>query len=121
MAENNSNGMDTKTASWFSYVLAILSAIIVLVLVKDDKTARGHAWQSLVMGVIFIIGYIILAIIVAIVVAAGGWRILWLFSLLYAIWGIGWLALSIICIWQVLQDKFFKVPVVYSISEKFNK
>ena len=115
--QKNSLGMDKKTASWFSYVFSIISAIIILATEKDDKTVRSHAWQSLVMGCIFVLGYIVLAILLAIF----GWRVWDLFVALYWIWGVGWLALTVICVMQALQDKIFEVPVIYNISEKFNK
>jgi len=38
--------MDQKTASWFAYILSIISAIILLATEKEDKTVRLHAWQS---------------------------------------------------------------------------
>jgi len=122
MAEqNNSLGMDKKTMSWFSYVISIISAIIVLATEKNDKEVRAHAWQSLVMGCVFVLGYIVLGIIFAIV----GWRawlaVGWLFSLLYAVWGIGWLVFSVICIMQALNGHMYKVPVIYNLSQKFNK
>ena len=48
--QKNSLGMDEKTASWFAYILSIISAIILLATEKDNKTVRLHAWQSLFLG-----------------------------------------------------------------------
>lgn len=120
MSEKNSLGMDQKTTSWFAYVLSIVSAVIVLVSEKDDSKVRAHAWQSLVMGCIFVIGYIILAILWAIIFAVGGYGLWVLFSVLYAIWGVAWVGLTIACILQATQDKMFEVPVIYNISRKFH-
>ena len=61
--QKNSLGMDEKTASWFAYILSIISAIILLATEKDNKTVRLHAWQSLFLGCSVIVIGIILGIL----------------------------------------------------------
>lgn len=110
--QKNSLGMDQKTASWFAYVLSALSAIILLVTEKEDKTVRTHAWQSLVMGCFFVAIYIVIGILISII----SWHAIWLVGLLGwidAIAGIVWLVITIICILKALQGDIFKVPVIY--------
>lgn len=111
--------MNQKTASWFAYVLSILSGIILLVTEKDNKTVRTHAWQSLVMGCFFTAVYILLGILASIffnpwnyVAYAMGAFSIW--SFLYFVAGIGWLVLTIMCILKALQGDIFKVPVIYN-------
>jgi uncharacterized membrane protein len=122
--QKNSLGMDQKTASWFAYILSIISGIIVLGTEKDDKTVRTHAWQSVVMGCFFIAVYIVLGILAAIffnpwdyVAYALGAFSIWGF--LYLIVGLGWIALTVICILKALQGGIFKVPVIYDRVKDF--
>jgi uncharacterized membrane protein len=120
MTDNkNSLGMDEKTASWFAYVLSIISAIILLATEKDNRTVRLHAWQSLFLGCFMVAVYIVLAIIAAIIgfglYFSGGFIF---FSILYNILWIGWLVLTIICILKATQNDIFKIPVIYNWAEK---
>ncbi len=120
--------MDKKTASWFAYLLSILSAIIVLVTVKDDKQVRTHAWQSLFLGAVYWVLVIILSIISGIAwAAAGGWSALWLgpipvgvtiVSVISWLLALAFLAVTVICILKATQDNIFKIPVIYQQAEK---
>jgi uncharacterized membrane protein len=113
MTENkNSLGMDEKTASWFAYILSIISAAILLATEKDNKTVRQHAWQSLFLGIVFWGAWIVLHIFVFV-------PFLWVIFLVlsYIVW-IGWLVLTIICIIKATQNDMFKIPVIYNWVEK---
>lgn len=120
---NNSLGMDEKTASWFAYVVSIISAIILLATEKENRSVRLHAWQSLFLGCVAIALYIALAILAAIFAAitgfgfyfSGGYAI---FSILHTLIGLGWLAVSIICIIKATQNDMFKIPFIYGYAEK---
>ncbi len=127
--QKNSMGMDEKTASWFAYVLAILSAIIVLVSEKDNKTVRTHAWQSLVMGCFFVAVLIILGILSAIFMPNplvnpmaylyGPPVMVVIFGIISWIAGVLWVVLTIMCILKALQGDIFKVPVIYDKVQNF--
>lgn len=117
MAESkNSLGMDQKTASWFAYIVSIISAIILLVTEKSDKTVRLHAWQSLFLGIAYIIFIVIIYILIAV---TGGIFGLWIiFSIISYLAWIGFIILSVICIVKATQGSIFKIPVVYGMAEK---
>lgn len=120
MTDNkNSLGMDEKTASWFAYVLSIISAIILIVTEKDNRTVRLHAWQSLFLGCFMVAVYIVLGIITGIIgiglFFSGAFVI---FSILYNIVWVGWLVLTIICIIKATQNDIFKIPVIYDFAAK---
>ena len=110
--------MDKKTASWFAYLLSIISAIIVLAMVKDDKEVRTHAWQSLFLSCVVYAIAIILAIITGIATVTFAWGLIIFISVLSYILWLGYLALVIICIIKATQDSIFKIPVVYGWAEK---
>lgn len=108
--QKNSLGMDQKTASWFAYILSVVSAIILLVTEKKDKIVRTHAWQSLGLGIFFIAVYIVIGILAAIL----WWGFLWwFFILLYNLAWIAWLTITVICIIRASQNDMFKIPVIY--------
>ncbi len=118
MADNkNSLGMDQKTASWFAYIVSIISAIILLVTEKNDKTVRLHAWQSLFLG----IAYIIFIVIIYILMAVTFWNVhgLWIFFSIisYLAW-VGFIVLSVICIIKATQNSIFKIPIIFGLAEK---
>ena len=112
----NALGMDHKTTCWFAYIISFISGIIVLASVKDDSKARLHAWQSLILGIVYIVFIIIVYIIMAV-----AWRLygLWLvFSIISYLAWIDFLILSVICILKATQDDIFKIPVIYNFAEK---
>lgn len=117
--QKNSLGMDEKTASWFAYVLSIISGVILLVTEKDNKNVRTHAWQSIVMGGFFVAVYIVLAILSGILFMSGAWGIVWFFALLNWILSLGWIALTVICIVKAVQGDIFKLPVIYDKVKNF--
>lgn len=114
--------MDKKTASWFAYILSIISAIIVLVMEKQDKEVRTHAWQSLFLGCAYAAVAIVLGIINGIIVAASPWTALaggfWLMTLLSTLLWVAYLVLAIICIVKAVQGGIFKLPVIYNMAVK---
>lgn len=120
MTDNkNSLGMDEKTASWFAYVLSFISAIILIVTEKNNKTVRLHAWQSLFLGCFMFAAFIVLWIIMGII----GFGLFFsgvfvLFSILQTLLSIGWLVLTIICIIKATQNDMFKIPVIYDFAAK---
>ena len=105
--QKNSLGMDQKTASWFAYVLSIISAVILLVTEKEDKTVRTHAWQSLILGCVAAVAGIVLGILVLIPYIGI------LFAIIdYLLW-LAFVVVSILCIVKAAQGDIFKLPVIY--------
>lgn len=113
--------MDQKTASWFAYFPPVIGAIILLAVEsKENRTVRTHAWQGLILGCFFVAVYILLGILSAIFMprswdalyafATGGYAI---WSILYWLFSLGWLVLTIICVLKALQNDIFKIPVIY--------
>ena len=117
--QKNSLGMDSKTAGWFAYLFSVVSGIILLVVEKNNRTVRTHAWQSIIMGGFFVAVYIVLGILSAIfspglmnIMAWYGYYSTW--SIIYLIVGLLWIVLTVICIIKALQGDIFKVPVIYN-------
>lgn len=115
--------MDKKLASWFSYLLGWLSGVIVLVIEKEDKEVRIHAWQSIFMCgaviALMIVVMILTAIFGAIAIAVPALFFM-TFLLLFIDWvvAIAYLVAVILCIVKAVKGDIFKVPVVYGFAAK---
>ena len=105
-------GFDQKTASWFAYVLSIISAIILLVTEKDNRTVRLHAWQSLFLGCLWIAVWIVFGILMLIPFLGI------VFGIILWLLGVGFLVITVICIVKAVQGDMFKIPVIYNWAEK---
>lgn len=87
------------------YLGGILSAVLLIVLVKDNKFVRFHAMQSIITFVaLFILG-VILSI---------SWVLLMLTPLL---WLLG-LAIFIFLMYKAYQGEKYKLPVIGDMAEK---
>jgi len=115
--QKNSLGMDQKTASWFAYILSIISAIILLATEKDDKTVRLHAWQSLFLGCAAIVIGIVLGILTGAFIFVA-WGLVILFSIISWLFWIAFVVVTVICIVKAVQGDIFKIPVIYGWAEK---
>jgi len=112
--QKNALGMDDRTTSWFAYIISIISAIIVLASVKDNKGVRIHAWQSLFLGCVYIALWIVLGLLGLIpYVGIFFWILIYLMN-------IGYVVLSVFCILKALKDDILKLPVIYPQAEKMN-
>ena len=115
--QKNSLCMDQKTASWFAYILSIISAIILLATEKDDKTVRLHAWQSLFLGCAAIVIGIVLGILTGAFIFVA-WGLVILFSIISWLFWIAFVVVTVICIIKAVQGDIFKIPVIYGWAEK---
>ncbi len=110
-------GMDQKTASWFAYILSIISAVILLATEKENRTVRLHAWQSLFLGCVMAGIAIVMGILSGILFFVIGLGII-VFSIISWIAWVGFIVITIICIIKATQNDMFKIPVIYNWAEK---
>ena len=110
-------GFDQKTASWFAYIISIISAIILLATEKDNRTVRLHAWQSLFLGCVMAGISIVMGILTAILLFVIGPGVI-IFSIISWLAWVGFIIISIICIIKATQNDMFKIPVIYNWAEK---
>jgi uncharacterized membrane protein len=107
MSEQKSgSGLEPNVAGFLCYLLWWITGIVFLVIEKDDKTVRFHAWQSIItFGAISIL-QIILNFIPVI-----GWiigLILWIASVIL------WIILMV----KAYQGELYKLPVIGDIAAK---
>jgi uncharacterized membrane protein len=102
----SSTGMDENVAALVTYVFGLVTGIIFLVIEKESKFVRFHAFQSILISAV----YIILNMVLGFLPIIG-----WLLTLLLApIFFILWLFL----LYQAYQGNLFKLPVIGDFAEE---
>jgi len=102
------SGLQPNVAGLLCYLVWWVSGLVFLIIEKDNKFVRFHAWQSIFIFASITIIQIILAFIPLI-----GWIlgiIIWVLSAI--IW--------VVCMMNAYQGKLFKLPIVGNIAEKQN-
>ena len=101
-----SSGMDENVAGLLSYVLWWVTGIVFIIIEKENRFVRFHAFQS-----IFAFGAItVIQIILSFIPIIG-----WILGIL--IW-IGSIILWVVCMLKAYQGKMFKLPIVGNMAEK---
>ena len=99
---NTSTGLQQNIAGLLCYVLGWITGIIFLIIEKDDKFVRFHAWQSvIVFGILTVLGIIFN----------------WVWFLGYIVWAISVIA-WIVLMYKAYKGEKYKVPIAGNIAEK---
>jgi uncharacterized membrane protein len=102
----SSTGMDENVAALLTYVFGLVTGILFLVVEKESKFVRFHAFQSILISATLIILNIVLGFIPII-----GWLIsLVLSPVAFILW--------LILLYQAFQGKWFKLPVIGEYAEE---
>jgi uncharacterized membrane protein len=102
----SSTGLDENVAGLLTYALGIITGILFLVIEKDSKYVRFHAFQSILIFAAFIIINMILGFIPFI-----GWLVGLLISpIAFVVW--------LILMYQAYQGNWFKFPILGKIAEE---
>jgi len=116
-AGSGGSGLAPNVASLLCYLCSFITGIIFLLIEKDNKEVRFHAWQSIFLGAAYFVVYIaltILSIIMGMMSAA--------LATIFGLFGIlAWLAffiLTIVCMVRAYQGQRWKVPYIGDIAEK---
>jgi uncharacterized membrane protein len=105
----SSTGMDENVAGLLTYVFGLVTGILFLIIEKESKFVRFHAFQSILISAV----YIILNMVLGFIPIIG-----WLISLLLSpVFFILWLVL----LYQAYQGKWFKLPVIGDFAEEKSK
>lgn len=117
-------GLDTNVGALLCYLpvclISLIYSIIVLVTEKDNKFMRFHAFQSLIISVIYIVVMVIVQVIGTGIALATESAILGtLFGLLSFVVVVAFLAAMIYGCIKGYQGQKFKFPVVGDMAEKW--
>jgi uncharacterized membrane protein len=111
--ETVQTGLSDNAASGLAY-LTIIPAIIFLVVApyNQNSTVRFHSWQSIFLGIAWVIVWIVLGIV-------GVIPFLNLIDvILFPLVGLGFLILWIIAMVNAFQGKSFKLPIIGPLAAK---
>lgn len=109
-------GLDANLAAALGYPIGII-ALIMVIMEKQNRFARFHALQSLLL----IGGWIIVAIVLSIVIAILSQisPYLGFFGLLFPLIWLLWFGALIFCAYKAYQGEWFKLPVIGDMAENF--
>lgn len=111
------SGLAPNVASLLSYLCTFVTGIIFLLIEKENKDVRFHAWQAILLGVGSIALQIVIVILTAILGAISG-ALATIFSLLGTLVYLLVFVLWIICMVKAYQGQRWKVPFIGDIAEK---
>lgn len=115
-APAQTGGLTENVAGTLAYILGLITGIVFLVLepYNRSKFVRFHAFQAIFLHVAFIVFWIALSIVTAVLPFS-----LWvLTSILSMVVSLGGLALWIICMVKAYNHDKLRVPVISDIAEK---
>ena len=117
-------GLDSNIGALLCYIhvcgIGLVYSIIVLVTDKTNKLPRFHAFQSLMMLVVFVILYFVAGFIIGIGAGAQSGAIASLGLLINAVIGLAFLALMILGAIKGYQGQIFKLPVIGDMADKWS-
>lgn len=116
-------GLDTNVGALLCYLpvclISLIYSIIVIVTEKENKLMRFHAFQSLLLTVLYIVLMVGISIVGGIIVAAVSETLGALVSLLSFVVVIAFLAAMIYGCIKGYQGQKFKFPIVGDMAEKW--
>lgn len=118
-------GLDANVGAMLCYLpicgISLIYSIIVIITDKSNKTVRFHAFQSLLLTAVYVVGIFAVVIVGGILVTATGSGILGsLVVLVYVVLIIAFLGLMIFGCIKGFQGGSYKLPVVGDMAEKWS-
>lgn len=114
---SQSSGLAPNIASLLCYVCTFVTGIVFLVIEKENKDVRFHAWQAIVFGAAALVVQIALSILGAILGTIAGFLGA-IFAILSPIVWLVFFIFWIIAMIKAYQGERYKLPVLGDIAEK---
>lgn len=111
------SGLAPNIASLLCYLCMPITGIVFLVIEKENKDVKFHAWQATIFGVAYIVLLIVLQILTAIMGAIAGFLGA-LFGILIPVVAVGVFVLWIICLIKAYQGERWKIPFLGEFAAK---
>jgi uncharacterized membrane protein len=115
MPEPNPSGLSDNAAGAIAYI-TFLPAIVFLVLepYKDSAYVRFHSWQSIFLGIVWLVVFVALSILSMLT--------MFVMPLVMApiqlLINLAFFLIWIVCVIQAVNGKRFKLPVLGALAEK---
>ena len=123
----SSTGLDENVAALLSYVLNWVSGLVFFLIEKTSRLVRFHAMQSILLTAVGVVLFFVLWIFwfIGLFVTSQlpGMLASLLGLLLTLIWVVFWVGLTIawiMCLVKAYQGKYFKLPIIGNLAEKFS-
>jgi uncharacterized membrane protein len=100
------SGLSDNVAALLAYILVVGIIFLLIEPYNRNRFVRFHCWQSISLGVVWIIGHIILGVIPVI-----GWMISPFFFL-------AMLIVAIVAAVKAYQNQMWKLPIIGDFAEK---
>jgi len=111
------SGLQPNVASLLCYVCTFITGIIFLVLEKDNRQIKFHAWQAILLGAASIVvqfGLSILSLLLGYLSGVLSMLIGFLGFVIWAVFFVCW----ILCMVKAYQNEQWKIPYLGDIAEK---
>ncbi len=103
------SGLDPKIAAALCWAFAPLSSIVFILIEKDDKYVRFHAYESLFAGIAVVIASVIASMLVVVLI---GILLVPLVSIAaFVLWLMGMI--------KAYQGEMWKLPVIGDMAEEY--
>jgi uncharacterized membrane protein len=115
-----SMGMEENVGGLLCYLIGALTGIVFLAAEKNSMFVKFHAWQSILLTVAYIAGFIILMLF-SLIIGFFGWLgfLLSLFGVLVSvIYPLAMLAITILCMFKAYKGETYKLPLIGDIAHK---
>lgn len=109
-------GLEANMAGALGYPIGII-AILLVVMEKQNRFARFHALQSLLLHAAWIVIFIVLGVFIGILSAISS--TLGLLGLFFPLLGLLYLGALIFCAYKAYQGEMFKLPVIGDMAQNF--
>ncbi len=96
-----------------AYFATLLTGVLMLLMKPEDKYVKYHAWQAILLGVVFGVLYFV-ALAFAAIPYVG-----WIVALMaLPLLGLAYFILWLYCMWKAYSGEKFKLPVIGDFAEK---
>lgn len=121
-AQAGTSGLAPNVAAALSYVLGLVTGLIFVLIERENRYVRFHAFQSILYSVawlILVIAWNILAVIIGMASPALGLIFGLIGILVWLVLGLGAFVLWIVLIVKAYQGQTFKLPVIGDMAERY--
>ncbi len=116
------SGLAPNVAAALSYVLGFVTGLIFILIERENRFVRFHAFQSLIYSVawiVLVVAWNILTAIIGMASAVLGLIVGLIGILFWLVIGLGAFVLWIVLIIKAYQGQTFKLPVIGDMAEKY--